>query len=83
MVHLKPQDLYDMGDGDNIVYDSEPLQPFDFENFFLEGDGSLPIIRWVFINYAFLLNLNFIILQNYQLTINIFTTCFCRDEDEE
>ena len=25
VVHLKPRDLYNMGDGDNIVYESEPF----------------------------------------------------------
>ena len=27
VVHLKPRDLYDIGDGDNIAYESEPFQP--------------------------------------------------------
>ena len=45
VVHLKPRDLYDMGDGDNITYENEPLHPANFENFFPEGDDNLPIVR--------------------------------------
>ena len=45
VVHLKPRDLYDMGDGD-IIYDSEPFQPSNFEDFFPQGDDNLPLIRY-------------------------------------
>ena len=48
VVHLKPRDLYDMGDGENVAYDCEPLQPASFENFFPDGDETLPIVRYVF-----------------------------------
>lgn len=45
VVHLKPRDLYDMGEGDNIAYESEPFQLADFENYFPEGDDNLPLLR--------------------------------------
>lgn len=49
VVHLKPRDLYDMGDGDNIAYESDPFEPAGFDNFFPEGDDTLPIVRCVLI----------------------------------
>ena len=48
VVHLKPRDLYDMGDGENVAYDCESLQPASFENFFPDDDDTLPIVRYVF-----------------------------------
>ena len=45
VVHLKPQDLYDMGNGDNIAYENEPFQLANFEEFFHEGDDNLSIIQ--------------------------------------
>ena len=48
VVHLKPRDLYVMGDGDNIAYKSELFQPANFEDFFLKGNKSLPIVQWDF-----------------------------------
>ncbi|KAK4260517.1 hypothetical protein QN277_003616 [Acacia crassicarpa] len=48
VVHVKPRDIYDMGDGDNVAYDCEPFQPADFENFFPDGDDNLAIVHYVF-----------------------------------
>ena len=47
VVHLKPRDLYDMGDDsdEHITYEAEPFHPTGFENFFPEGDEDLPLIR--------------------------------------
>lgn len=46
VVHLKPRDLYDMGEGDNVVYDNDPFDNTNFDNFLPEGDDDLPAVRY-------------------------------------
>ncbi|KAM3358034.1 hypothetical protein P3S68_020965 [Capsicum galapagoense] len=39
-MHLKPRDLYDMGEVlEEEVYENEPYQAQELEQFFVDGDG--------------------------------------------
>ncbi|XP_068487048.1 uncharacterized protein [Phaseolus vulgaris] len=44
VVHLKPRDLYDMGEGDNEVCELEPCPQQDLNHFFSESE-HLPLFR--------------------------------------
>ena len=46
VVHLKPRDIYDMGDSDEqFTHEAEPFQHTNFQNLLPEGDEAFSLVR--------------------------------------
>lgn len=45
VIHMKPRDLYDMGDEDDLELGSQHFEPENFDNLISEEDGHLQVVR--------------------------------------